>query len=451
MNFSRWSTRVWLYVSILVGLLGSTLGSRGAEPAAPALRWPEIDPALRNEEAFGLKFRLIRLKRGPAAARRFVEDELKRDPQPYVKAYLAWIGFFGPAWGLGPPTDYPRARAMAQEAIEGGSAVAQDVLGRATGFGLGAPADSAESVRLLRAASQRGSMWATGRLGYYAAVGYGVPRNLDQAEQLMRRAAQLGGITVEYFNLAACYENGTGGLPKDEAKAVECYYRAAFCDDGGGREKLNALDKQGVALARFYRALAYVHGANDQNWFTKARVREQVTVLEATGQDSAAAQYELGTIYADDQWVNHDFTKALAHLNRARGLGEDRANYTLARMRLLGHGMARELDSALSDLQLLSADGNPQAAAYLGYIYYWGNSEVKGIAKDAKKSYEFSRLGAENGSYSALLNLAFNYSDGIGVEKDYLIAAKLYFLAYERGMPGGLEKAQRLMSFVKLP
>ena len=447
MNFSRWSTRLAFCVLILAGLIGSASGRQGTELAAAGLRWPEIEPSLRNEEAFGLKLAILMDKRGAEAARRFLEDELKRNPQPYVKAYIAWMEFFSP----GPAKNYPRGRAMAREAIEGGSAVAQEALGEAAGFGLGAPADAHESVRLLQEAARRGSMRATGRLGFYAMSGYGGLRNPEQGEQLMRRSAQLGGTAVEYFRLARCYEQGTPSFPKDQAKAIECYYHAAFCDNGQALRQLDALAKQGVELARFYRALAYVHGANDQTWYTKARVVEQVAVLEAMGQNSAAAQYELGTIYMDDAWLNHDFAKALAFLNRARGLGEDRANYTLARMQLLGRGVPRDVAAALSDLTLLSADGNPQAAAYLGYVYYWGNSEMRGVAKDPKKSYEFSRLGAENGSYSALLNLAFSYSDGIGVEQDYLMAAKLYYVAYRRGMANGLEKTQRLMDFVKLP
>ncbi len=430
--------------------MGSAAWLGAAEPAAPAPRWPEIDPALRNEEAFGLKF-WIMLDQRPSSVWSFLEDELKRRPDPYVKAYVAWCCFFGPNNGMGPKKDYARGRALAAEAMAAGSLVAQETLGRAIGLGLGGPADAVESARLLRAAANRGSMRALARLGRYEMFGYGVAPNAEAAERDLRRAAELGGILVEYRIIAGAYESGDQGLPRDLNRAVDCYYRIAYYGSRYVEKDFDKLEKLGAPNVRLYRALAMVHDANEGVWVTNARVRREVPVLEELGKDLAAAQYELGTVYIDDDWINHDFSKALEHLNRARGLGEDRANFSLARMRLLGRGAPRDEAGAMSDLQLLAADGDAHAETYLGALYYWGSSGAPKLPKDPHKAYEFTRQGAENGSIIGLVNLARCYEGGIGVPQDYLLAAKLYWVAHNRGYYRGGEYAIRLSHFVELP
>jgi TPR repeat protein len=450
-NISRWSRRV-IPRAILFVALWVAIGRVGAaEPTAAAVRWPEIDPALRSEEAFGLKLQLVMYERKKEAGRKFVEEALARDPQPYVKAYAAWIGYFGRAWGLEPATDFTRVHSLATEAVAGGSVVGMDVLGRATAFGLGMPANAKESARLLTAAAAKGSMWATCQLGFYYVTGYGVPRDLAKGERLMRRAAELGGVTTNYYDLAVLYEKGEYGWPKDPMKEMECYYRAALCDGKLGSDRLEALGKQRVPEARLYRALARVHWANDDAKIEASDVREQVKVLEDIGQDSAAAQFELGTLYAEGEWVHRDIPRAQAHLNRAKAMGDRRANVTLARIRLYGWGVPRDVDGAVSDLALMAAFDNPDAAGCLGHLYYWGSSDVREMKEDEAKAFELTRVAAENGKVRALWDLARDYEHGIGVKKDYLVAASLYWLAYKRGFEDGGHQALRMFAWVKQP
>ena len=449
-NSSSWSTRVARRVALAIVLCGTIAGLRAAEPAAPALRWPEIDPALRKEEAFGLKFSIL-LDQRPGAAWKFLESELKRHPEPYVKGYIAWAYIWGPSFGMEDRKDLPRGVALAREAAEAGSAIGQETLGIALGQGLGVAPDQAESVRLLQQAAQRGSMRALGILGRYAVSGYGVPRDEEEAARKLRRAAELSGEMLGYLLLADAYENGGRGVPRDLAKAVECYYRIAIYGTRYVEKDFDRLEKLGAPEVPLYRALALIHDANEGVWVTKGKVQLAVPVLEQLGGKLAAAQYELGTIYTVNHWVSHDYKKALGFLNRARGFGDDRANYTLAYMRLVGRGMPRDEAGALSDLELLSSDGDPNAATLLGAMHYWGSSDAPSLQKDAHKTYEFSRLGAENGSLTGLRNLARCYEEGIGVPRDYLLAAKLYWIAAKRGSRHSDEIAIRISHFVELP
>lgn len=420
----------------------------GVEPP-PA--WPEVEPALRNEQLFAVKVGLMLEQRGTDGARQFLERELKRRPQPYVKAYVAWTCFQPKFWGGKSKPDYVRGHQLASEAMAEGSAVAQFVLGYAEMEGLGCPVDRIKGWKSMQAADRRGCYEAASYLGFYAEMGWGGWRDHAAALAYLRRAAALGGIAREWYVLGRRYEEGADGQLPDYARTIDFYFHAACFFDDHAFSRLEVLEKKGIPGARLYRALAYVHDANEGVWLTKTRVREQIRVLEEVGHDLAAAQAELGAVYINGDWVGYDYAKATRTLNLARGLGADEANVTLAWMRLHGQGMPRDVPSAMSDLLLLSADGNALAATHLGYLYYWGSSEAKGVKRDPQKAFEFSRKGAEGGSLRALVNLAVCYRDGIGVKKDYAIAAELYWAAARRGYREGLESAERLLAFADLP
>jgi len=422
-------------------------GLRAAEPAAPALRWPEIDPALRKEEAFGLKVAMMVAKK-PATVRAFLEEELKRSPAPYVKGYIAWACLQGGGYGVESNLQPSQGLALAREAADAGSVIGEETLGIAYGLGTGVEADLDESVHRLQRAAQRGSMRALSALGLYQYRGYGMARDGNEAERKLRRAAELGAQLLGYRLLGSAYENGDTGAPRDLGRAVQCYYHIAIYGTRYVEKHFERLEKAGAPEVPLYRALALVHDANENVWVTKGSVQKAVPILEELGANLAAAQYELGTIYVSNRWVSHDFKKALEHLNRARGLGDDRANYMLAYMRLVGRGVSRDEAAAVTDLEMLAADGDPHAAALLGGMHYWGSSDAPSLQKDAHKTYEFSRVAAENGSVTGLRNLARCYEDGIGVTRDYLLAAKLYWIASERGAYGAEETAIRLSHFI---
>ena len=211
------------------------------------------------------------------------------------------------------------------------------------------------------------------------------------------------------------------------------------------------LEQRGVPEAKFHRALSYVHAANEGASLTQARVREQVRVLEATGGDSPEAQFELGRIYLTNDYVGRDDAKAGAHLERAVGDAHAGAAFVQTQCKLLGRGVPRDASAALAELHTLANWGDVRAAAYLGHLYYWGSSDAPGLKKDEGKAFNYTRVAAEGGSLVALVNLAQCYEDGIGVAKDYGIAARLYWIAHVRGYKQGDDRVRRLLPFVKLP
>ena len=92
---------------------------------------------------------------------------------------------------------------------------------------------------------------------------------------LYYRAAEQGDVDAQY-NLAVCYENGTG-VERDEQKAVEWYKKAA---------------EQGDARAQFNLALCYKNGIGVE----KDEQKAVEWYKEAAEQGDAIAQFNLAML-----------------------------------------------------------------------------------------------------------------------------------------------------------
>lgn len=411
--------------------------------------WPEVGEAQLREEIFGLRFRLLLEDKGAKAAREFLEKELARDPQPHVKAYLATICFFGPAWGMGPATDYERGQRLGKEAVAAGSVAAADALGRATAYGYGCTADCKEAVRLLRLAAQGGVARAMARLGVYRTCGIGEPADAQEGALWLARAAALGG-SYGYVELGGRLEDAKPGDGSNLQDAIKMYSHALVYNDDQARKKLQALVKNNTPGAALYLALGEVNFAHEGGWLPPTRVREQVKTLRELAGDDAEALVELGRACMEGKFTKRDYAFAQECFKRAAQTGNTDARFFLSKMKLRGLGVPCEAEAALRELQLMVVQRNARAAAYLGYVHYWGADEAPGIKKDAHMAFVYSRAAAEMGSFMGQRNLVTCYEHGIGTPKNYALAAKVSWIVYGWGVPAALGHTRKLLNHVDL-
>lgn len=428
--------------------LGSRLGAAEIQPFDP-VPWPEaITPRQQNEDIFGVKLRLIREMDGDKAATRFLLGELARNPRPYVKAYVAWYRIFGQGWGAPELTDPVKGRALAEEAAKEGSMVATELLGRALVYALGGERDLPRGLKLLRQAAEAGNTRAMAQLAILTAHGWGGLQNMKDADRFARRAGVLG-TTMALVNIGELYEKGEYGYPRDMDKATAYYFAAASLWDDDAWVKLAALEQNGVKAAGMYIRIARLQNANDGASINgTSAIRKLATEMAAMAGDNPAALVELARAQIAGDYARRDYKQARERLEKAVAAGYRPARVFLAYMKLRGFGGPKE-PAMLAELDALADQGEPYAANYLGWAYYWGASEV-GVRKNEKVAFEFCRQAAERGSSQALINLGICYSSGIGTPKNYALAAKVYWQACTRGYSAARGDVRRLLAYVKL-
>lgn len=432
----------WLLA--IIGLWSAVMGCA----AEPEWAWPEASPEQLKEDVFGVRFRQTREIDGPKAGLDFLRREYQRSPQPYVKAYYAWVCLFAEAWGYPEMKDEALGLRLAAEAVRAGSVVARDVLARAKGRGVGGPENPPEAARLLTEAAASGATRSMARLAYYQAIGYGMPADPVKGDRLARQAAELG-MPLGLVEIGQAYESGTIGGRPDLGRAMAYYYEASCHAEPAARDKLLELQKQKVPQADLYHSLGYVRDANRAHWIAPSRVREQVQALTGLAGDHPEALVELGCAHLDGVYARRDHTVARDYLNRAAAKGQIEAKFFLQKMRLRGWGEKAAPAEALAEIHALAGQGSLEAANYLGYLYYWAPSEAPGLEQSREKAFHYVRKAATGGHPFGVMNLAYCYENGIGTPVNYALAAKIYWQAYTRGFVKGRDKVRRLMAFVK--
>ena len=146
---------------------------------------------------------------------------------------------------------------------------------------------------------------------YY--FGNNMPQDYTQTVKLMEKASQQVGDAEDQFNLGTMYYKGDGGLKKDYEKAMEWWQKAA---------------DQGYAQAQFNLGVIY---ASDE-WVTQDYKKAMEWWQKAADQGDAEAQYNLGVIYACGKWVEQDDEKAVEWYEKAAQQGHAKAQNSLGWM-----------------------------------------------------------------------------------------------------------------------
>lgn len=409
--------------------------------------WPEGSPQQIREDVFGLRLRVVRELRGDQAGETLLREAFERDPRSEVKAFMAWVCFYGKGWGMPSLVDPKRGEQLALEAISEGSVIARDIYGRAMAQGIAKGGSPAEAIRWLKEGAAADVPRSLARLGRYTAEGWNVPANVTEGIKLARRAAELGATDGLAEIAAACEQGRISGAP-DLDTALTLYAEAAKHRDDYSWERLNELGKTNQR-ARLLTKVVMVSGANQAVWMMPNKGRGLVKELEDIAGDDPAALTELAESYLVGYYSKRDYVKALDLFNQAAAKGNTDAKFFLAKMQLRGWSRPKDPVAALAEIRALADSGNNHAAAYLGYVHYWGASEAPGVKKDEATAFRYVRLAAERGDTWSLVNLGYCYEHGIGTPENYALAAKVYWQAYIRGYQPGLERTKTLIAFVK--
>ncbi|MBI3886755.1 MAG: sel1 repeat family protein [Opitutae bacterium] len=425
------------------------LASGGLAQAAEGPLWPDAPPAQLKEELFGIRLRMKLDTGGAKGATKFLKAELARDPLPHTKAFVAWVSLFSDEWKIPALVDPVAARRLAEEAAAGGSLVGADVLGRVLIEGRGGERDVPAGLQRVESAARAGCPQAMGRWGVYLLEGFGGRQvRLDEGDKWVRRAAAHGapaGLAEAADGFAAGRMGGTSG----PAFALQYAVLLAQNKFSEGAGRLRELAKKGVPGADFYLLYAVVQFANDGGDIIPSLGREMVAALETKRITDGRGWVELGIAHLEGFYAKRDYPLALSCFQRAAGLSD--AKFFLAYAKLRGWGVPREPHAALAEMEALADAGNARAAGKLGWLYYWGASEVPGMPKDEAKAFTYLRQAAAGGHWVALMNLGYCYDHGIGVKENPVLASKVYFEALDYGVLGAKERLQRNLAFAKIP
>ena len=225
--------------------------------------------------------------------------------------------------------------------------------------------------------------------------GKGVTENEVVASDWFKKAAPLlqadaaQGNAKAQWRLGWMYENGKGGLAKDDATAVSWYRKAAEQGDSRGQAYLGAMYEQGKGgLAK--------DEATAVSWYRKS-----------AEQGGSRGQALLGLAY--------EYGKG---------------------------GLAKDEATAVSWYRKSAEQGDPRGQANLGEMYENGKG---GLAKDEATAVSRYRKSAEQGDSlgQALLGLAYEYGKG-GLAKDEATAVSWYRKSAEQGYTFAQEQLARL-------
>jgi TPR repeat protein len=216
--------------------------------------------------------------------------------------------------------------------------------------------------------------------------------------------------------LGARYAMGQG-VPKDYAKALQWYQKAA---------------DQGYAEAQYLLGGLYISGYGVPQDYAKALQWHQ----KAADQGFTNAQFGLGSFYFEGHGVPKDYAKALQWYQKAADQGLANAQYIVGVMYAEGHGMPQDYVKALQWYQKAADQGNAEAQFLLAGLYEFG----RGVSKDYAMSAQWYRKAADQGYANAQYVLGTFYINGWGVIQDRQKGCGLLRTSAEQGIKAAIEE-----------
>jgi TPR repeat protein len=248
-------------------------------------------------------------------------------------------------------------------------------------------------------------------------------------DELKRQAEE--GRTIAQTYLAFRFLHGVG-IPKDEAKAVYWFEKAAAAGDPASAFNLARLVKEGrVVLADPARALELFRIAVREG-VPGARVELGEMLLTATGPErdfseaailfreaallgNANAAFNLGVMHARGWGVAKNPAEALRWYERAAQGGEPNAQFNVAAAILAQNKSAEQAGRLVSLLSQAAAQGVPAAMFTLGRLYEEGGI----VPANEVTAIRWYRAAIANGHEGAMSNLArMLIQRGLGAESD---------------------------------
>ena len=280
-------------------------------------------------------------------------------------------------------SDYSKADSLFLKAAELHSSDAYYYLGEMCYEGIGRPKDFKKGFEYTSAAEKMGNKLAAYRLGLIYQRGLDLKADNDKAihyfeiaGRTIDRGIELNNPESEYLK-GLMYKDGYGVM-KNEQKAIEYFEMAANQNYPGAQYELYDIQY----ASNHQEALKWLSKSAD-NGYPKA-------------------QYELGRLLIDQQ----DYEIAVGWIKKAAN-----KNFSPA-LRLMG--------AILQD-----PSKNTKAMTIQNITGLTGNDSISNFYSQRAVDYDFD-------NYNAMIDLAYDYENGKGVEKDIAKANKYYQMANNR-------------------
>jgi hypothetical protein len=154
----------------------------------------------------------------------------------------------------------------------------------------------------------------------------------------------------------------------------------------------------------------------------------------------AAAQYDLGVLYARGDGLVQDYASAASWFRAAAAQGNIVAQYNLGVLYERGLGVSRNETEALNWYRSAADQNHPAAQFNLALAFANGN----GAKQDFATAARWYQRAARRGLTPAMVNLAIFYEQGYGVDQSYIDAYAWYSAAGERNDTGASQRAGEL-------
>lgn len=267
----------------------------------------------------------------------------------------------------------------------------------------------------------------------------------------IRLAAEQGNFQASH-RLGNMYFAGEG-VEKDEDEATRWWLVA----DRQHHDANVFAAMDGDAEAQYHLALAYVWGscATDENSEEHNQNEARKWCRMAAEQGHAEAQYDLGMLYAEPSFLlPADAEECQKWIRMAAGQGLVEAMHRLASMCEKGlDGTPQDFVEAVKWYRLAAEQGDQNSMFQLGRLYAHGRpgvpqddeeaanwyclcfdssleSFIPGTDQEELKRYQ---LLAARGYSESQYDLGRRYEQGLGVERDFIEAAKWYRLSADQG------------------
>ncbi len=238
---------------------------------------------------------------------------------------------------------------------------------------------AATEVTRIRTAADQGDKESQYQLGNMFVFGRGVTRDTVQAMSWWRKAAEQG-LTSAQLRIAAAFENGSLGLPKDPAQAFAIYRQIANLPEGGHPGVYYAMAMSyagGVGAPRddaqaiqwFRRAAEYGHGRSINN---------------------------LGVFYESGRGVAKDFAEAMRWYRKALDQGTGTGGVNLGRMYSTGIGTTKDEVQATAWYIKAAELGDADGQFFAGLRY----ADGVGVTADTVEAYKWVSLAVEASAYT---------------------------------------------------
>jgi hypothetical protein len=149
------------------------------------------------------------------------------------------------------------------------------------------------------------------------------------------------------------------------------------------------------------------------------------TLLKMAERGEVEAQYQLGLLYKNIDYISKNDKKAFEWYEKAALQGHEKSQIAIGIMYAKGIGTIKNEKKAFEWIEKTALKGMPIGQWLLGNLYFSG----LGTSKNYKKAFEWYEKAALQNYAEAQYHLGTMYYYGNGVPKDYVMAYAYFNIA----------------------